>query len=187
MEHTKKIVYIAILVAQAVVIGLVEGMLPAVFPFAPGAKIGLANLITLLAIFTLRKRDVSLFISVRLLVQMLLGGTMSTFLYSAAGAILSFIMMEVVKSLGPKRVSVVGISAVGGFFHNVGQLLVACLIAKTWTVILYLPVLSIMGILAGLAIGIAGNYLLTHVSSLYRAHLTTMGHAHSAWLETGKS
>lgn len=50
--------------------------------------------------------------------------------------------------------------------HNVGQLLVASLIAQTWTVMLYLPAMSIIGIAAGIALGIAANYLFTHVTIL---------------------
>ena len=50
--------------------------------------------------------------------------------------------------------------------HNVGQLLIASWIAQTWTVLLYLPVLSFIGILSGIAIGIIANYLLTHVEKL---------------------
>ena len=74
--------------------------------------------------------------------------------------------MLIVKQLGPKRVSIIGISATGGILHNIGQLAVASWIAQTWTVMLYLPVLSFMGILAGVAIGIAANYLLEHVETL---------------------
>ncbi len=74
--------------------------------------------------------------------------------------------MLLVKQLGPKRVSIVGISAVGGFMHNVGQLVTASFIAQSWTVMLYLPILSFLGILSGIAIGIAANYLLQRVETL---------------------
>ncbi len=87
-------------------------------------------------------------------------------LYSAAGAVLSYFGMLLVKMLGPERVSVIGISATGGFLHNVGQLLVASFIARSWAVMMYLPILSMIGILAGIAVGIAANYLLEHVKTL---------------------
>lgn len=63
-----------------------------------------------------------------------------------SGALLSYFGMLLVKQLGPKRVSIIGISAAGGFMHNVGQLLMASFIAQSWTVMLYLPVLSVLGI-----------------------------------------
>ena len=98
----------------------------------------------------------------------LLGGTLSTFLYSGAGAVLSWFGMLLIKQLGEKRVSMIGISAAGGILHNVGQLLVASLIAQSWTVMLYLPVLAFMGILAGIAVGIAANFLFEHIDILRR-------------------
>lgn len=68
--------------------------------------------------------------------------------------------------MGPKRVSIIGISATGGILHNLGQLMIASWIAQTWTVMLYLPVLAFLGILSGIAIGIAANYLIEHVQTL---------------------
>ncbi|WP_317945655.1 Gx transporter family protein [Carnobacterium maltaromaticum] len=166
MTKNQKLVYIALLAAQGVVIGLIERSIPFPFAFAPGAKLGLANLITIIAIFTLPFKDSFTVVWMRLLLTTLLGGTLSTFLYSCAGALLSYFGMLIVKQLGPKRVSIIGISATGGILHNIGQLAVASWIAQTWTVMLYLPVLSFMGILAGVAIGIAANYLLEHVETL---------------------
>ena len=163
-SKNKKLIYISLLVAQGVIIGLLENMIPFPFAFAPGAKLGLANLITIIALFTLSTKESFALVCMRLILTTLLGGTISTFLYSAAGALLSYFGMLLVKQLGPKRVSVIGISSTGGFLHNVGQLVVASLIARSWTVMMYLPVLSLIGILAGIAVGIAANYLLEHVN-----------------------
>ncbi|MFL2029799.1 Gx transporter family protein [Loigolactobacillus zhaoyuanensis] len=162
----QKYVFIALLVAQGVVIGLLERMIPFPFAFAPGAKLGLANLITIVALFTMSFSDSFLLLWMRLILTALLGGTLSTFLYSAGGALLSYFGMLLFKQLGPNRVSIIGISAAGGVLHNVGQLLVASFIAQSWTVMLYLPILSFIGILAGSAIGIAANYLFEHVRTL---------------------
>jgi len=165
-SRLRKLMFISLLVAQGVVLGILENMIPYPFGFAPGAKLGLANLITIIAIFTMPKRDSFLLLWLRLFLTTLLGGTLSTFLYSMSGALLSYFGMLLVKKLGPKRVSIVGISATGGFMHNVGQLVMASLIAKSWTVMLYLPVLSFLGILSGIAIGIAANFLLQRVETL---------------------
>ncbi|MGX7394175.1 Gx transporter family protein [Carnobacterium mobile] len=166
MTKNQKIVYIALLAAQAVILGLVERSIPFPFAFAPGAKLGIANLITIIAIFTLPLKDSFTVVWMRLIMTTLLGGTLSTFMYSCVGALLSYLGMLLVKQLGPKYVSIIGISATGGILHNVGQLVVASWISQTWTVMLYLPVLSFMGILSGIAIGIAANYLLEHVRTL---------------------
>jgi heptaprenyl diphosphate synthase len=166
MTKNQKIVYIALLAAQAVILGLVERSIPFPFAFAPGAKLGIANLITIIALFTLPFKDSFTVVWIRLIMTTLLGGTLSTFLYSCAGALLSYLGMLTVKQLGPKRVSIIGISATGGILHNVGQLAVASWISQTWTVMLYLPILSFIGILSGIAIGIAANYLMEHVQTL---------------------
>src|SRR5690606_31764258 len=105
-------------------------------------------------------------VGIRLILATLLGGTMSTFMYSASGAVLSFSGMWLAKQLGPSRISLIGVSVVGAVLHNVGQLLTASTIAKTWTVMLYLPVLSFVGLLAGIAIGVAANYIIVHVDKL---------------------
>jgi heptaprenyl diphosphate synthase len=155
MNKNKRLIYISLLVAQGVIIGLLENMIPFPFAFAPGAKLGLANLITIIAIFTMPMKDSFLLVILRLFLTTLLGGT-----------ILSYFGMLSLKQLGPKRISTIGISAFGGFLHNVGQLLVASWIARSWNVLLYLPVLSWIGILAGIAIGIAANYVMTHVKTI---------------------
>lgn len=111
MSKLHKNIYIAMLVAQGVIIGLIENMIPYPFAFAPGAKLGLANLITIIAIFTMRKRDSFFLVCLRLILTTLLGGTLSTFFYSASGALLSYFGMLLVKQLGPKRVSIIGIAA----------------------------------------------------------------------------
>ncbi|GGN61537.1 Gx transporter family protein [Oceanobacillus indicireducens] len=175
MTRNERLVYISLLAAQAVIIGIVERAIPFPFAFAPGAKLGLANIITIMALYTLPVKDAAKVVGIRVVLTALLGGTISTFMYSSAGAIISFIGMWLVKKLGPSRVSLIGVSAAGAILHNVGQLVVASFIAQTWTVLLYLPVLSFIGILAGIAIGIIANYLLQHVEKLdYYMYLQKM-------------
>lgn len=94
---------------------------------------------------------------------------------------LSYLGMLLVKKLGPKFVSIIGISATGGFMHNVGQLLTASFIAQSWSVLLYLPILSFFGILSGIAIGIAANYLLQRVDTLRRFQNEHEQHTHEKW------
>ena len=118
MNKNKRLIYISLLAAQGVVITLLERAILFPFAFAPGAKLGLANIITLLAIFTLPYKDSFKVVWMRLLISTLLGGTLSTFLYSFAGAFLSYGGMLLVRLLGPKRVSMIGISATGGILHN---------------------------------------------------------------------
>ncbi|HLQ40805.1 MAG TPA: Gx transporter family protein [Tetragenococcus sp.] len=183
MSRLRKIIYISLLVAQGAVIGLIENMIPYPFSFAPGAKLGLANLITIIAIFTIPKKDSFLLVWLRLILTTLLGGTLSTFLYSMSGALLSYFSMLLIKKMGPKRVSIIGISATGGFMHNVGQLVTASTIAQSWNVMLYLPILSFLGILSGIAIGVAANYLLQRVETLRLFQNEYEKQTHEFWLK----
>lgn len=177
------LVYVAMLAAQAVVISIIERVIPSPFPFAPGAKLGLANLITIIAMFTLPFKYSTQVVTVRVIVTMLVGGTLSTFMYSLVGAFFSFFIMMLAKLLGPNRVSIIGISTLGGVMHNFGQLAVAATLAKSWSVFNYMPVLAISGILAGFAVGFAGNYLLHSIGRLriYHEELLTEGNQ-ATWL-----
>lgn len=159
-----KLIFITMLASQAVVISLIEQLLPTPFAFAPGAKLGLGNLITIIALFNLSTKDSTKVIILRLFITTFLSGTFSTFLYSASGSLLSFIAMIFAKKLGPERVSIIGISIFGGVIHNIGQLLVFSIIAQSLVVLNYLPILSFSGILSGLLVGLAGNYILSKIS-----------------------
>lgn len=162
--------FITMLAAQAVVISLIERMITPPFAFAPGAKLGLGNLISLIAIFTLPARDSVKVVALRLLISTFLGGTFSTFLYGFAGTSLSYLGMLAAKQLGPKRVSPIGISILGGMLHNLGQLVVFATIARSFYVLNYLPILSVTGILSGLLVGLAATYLLEKVGPLRHYH-----------------
>ncbi|MGO4936778.1 Gx transporter family protein [Fundicoccus sp. Sow4_H7] len=182
-NNNRMMVYIATLAAQAVIISLLERFIPSPFAFAPGAKLGLSNLISVIAIFTLPFRYSLQVVLLKFVLTALLGGTLSTFIYSFSGGMLSYFMMLLVKQLGPKRVSIIGISILGGVMHNVGQLSAAALMAQSWSVLNYLPVLSISGMLAGFAVGIGGNYLLNRISVLrvYHTELTVSDNQ-ASWL-----
>lgn len=87
-------------------------------------------------------------------------------MYGAAGAILSYYIMIFAKKVGKDRLSIIGVSASGAVFHNVGQLVVASAIVHNIDVMLYLPVLSIAGIGTGIFIGITANYVVAHMIKL---------------------
>jgi len=166
MSKTFRIVFIGLLVSQALALYTIESMIPVPF-IAPGAKLGLANLITVIALYTLNnKKDVFLIIILRLLLSTMFGGNLSTFMYGAAGAILSYLVMTCAKALGKDKLSIIGVSAAGALFHNVGQLIVASAIVQNIAIMLYLPILSIAGVGTGIFIGITANFIVEHMSKL---------------------
>jgi len=166
MSKTFRIVFIGLLVSQALALYTIESMIPVPF-IAPGAKLGLANLITVIALYTLEsKKDVFLIIILRLILSTIFVGSPSTFMYGAAGAILSYFAMILAKKLGQDKLSIIGVSASGAFFHNVGQLIVASAIVQNIAIMLYLPILSVAGIGTGIFIGITANFVVKHMSKL---------------------
>ena len=153
-----KMVYMGLLVSMALVLSLIERMLPIPF-IAPGAKLGLANLIIVISVYTLDSYKDSFII-----LSSILGGSVSSLLYSISGGVLSFIVTILVKQLGKRYVSVIGVSTSAAVFHNVGQLFAASIIFKNFNIFLYLPILSIAGIGTGIFIGLSANYILNHFS-----------------------
>lgn len=166
MKKTNKIVYIGLLVAQALVLYVFESMIPVPF-ITPGAKLGLSNLITVIALYTLEDYKESFAVVVlRILLSTMFGGNVSSFLFSIAGGILSFVMMIIIKEVLKDKVSVIGVSATGAVFHNVGQLLIASFMVHNIGVMIYLPILSTVGIVTGIFIGITANFMVAHLRKL---------------------
>jgi len=142
--------YIALLTAISLVLFLVEGLIPLPF-IAPGAKLGLANIVTVYTLFTLGYRACLLIILLRTGLASFFGGGPTIFLYSIAGGLLSLTIMTILKKTS--RFSLLGISAAGGFAHHVGQLLIASFAANTLAIFRYLPVLGPCGLITGVLIG----------------------------------
>lgn len=163
---TKKIIYIGVLVAQALVLYIFESMIPVPF-ITPGAKLGLANLIVVIGLYTLDSyRECLWLIFLKLILSTLIMGSLSTFIFALGGTSLSFLAMILTKNILKEKVSAIGISAIGGVFHNLGQLIVTAFVIKNIGILSYLPFLSIAGIGTGIFIGITANYLLNHMKGL---------------------
>ena len=159
-----KMVYMGLLVSMALVLSLIERMLPIPF-IAPGAKLGLANLIIVISVYTLDSyKDSFIILILKILLSSILCGSISSLLYSISGGVLSFIVTILVKQLGKRYVSVIGVSTSAAVLHNVGQLFAASIIFKNFNIFLYLPILSMVGIGTGIFIGLSANYILNHFS-----------------------
>jgi len=174
LNKTSKMVYMSLLVSMALILSLIERMIPVPF-ITPGAKLGLANLVIIIAVYTLDSYKESFTVLLlRIFLSAMLGGSLSMLLYSATGGILSFIVTIIVKELGGKHVSIIGVSAAAAVFHNIGQLLAASFVLNNFGVFLYLPLLSIAGIGTGIFVGLSANYLLSHLVRLpyFRSKLT---------------
>ena len=141
----------AMLTALALVFSYVELLLPFSVGI-PGIKPGFANIVIVFALYMLDGRYAVLVNICRVLLSSLLFGTTFSALYAAAGAVISLAAMILLKKTN--LFSVTAVSAAGGVFHNLGQLLVAALVVKTPEAALYFPVLLFSGVAAGTIVGI---------------------------------
>ena len=149
--NTKKIARIAILIALAMVLSYVESLIP-VFAAVPGMKLGLTNLVVLVALIYMDAGTALLVNVLRIVLVAFTFGNLFALLYSLAGGILSFVVMFILYKTG--KFGAVGISAAGGVAHNAGQIIVAAFVLETSYIWGYMPILAISGIAAGVIIGI---------------------------------
>ncbi|QFJ56239.1 Gx transporter family protein [Pseudobutyrivibrio xylanivorans] len=149
--NTKKIAYLGLLIALAFVLSYIEVLLPLNIGI-PGAKVGLANIAIVVALYTIGSKNAFMLSIVRVILVGLTFGNLAMMMYSAAGAVLSFAMMYIGKRT--KKLSITGVSVLGGVFHNVGQIIVAMFVLETKQLVYYLPFLIVIGTISGVVIGI---------------------------------
>ena len=155
--NTKKIALYGMMTAAALICSYIESQIPAFFA-VPGMKLGLTNIIVVLALYKMGSGSAMAINIIRIvLVSMMFGGP-SAMLYSLAGGMLSTIVMIILKKTD--QFNTVTVSAVGGVFHNVGQILVAMLWLKTASIGWYLMILWATGMATGILIGILGYELI---------------------------
>lgn len=165
-KGARRLTRLALLTAIALTIFLVEAQLPPLTP-VPGIKLGLANIVTVYAMFALGPGDALLILCARVFLGAVFSGQMMTLLYSAAGGFLSWCVLLPLRRLLTRR-QIWLCSPVAGVFHNLGQLLAAAGVMKTWAVLAYLPYLVPAGILAGLFTGLCAQFLLDRLGKLER-------------------
>lgn len=146
----RKTALYGLLVALAFIFSYLESLLPLSVGI-PGIKLGLANGVTLTALYLLRPRDALAVSVVRILLAGLTFGSPMTMLYSLSGGLLSFGVMWLCHRT--ERFSVVGVSIAGGVSHNLGQLAVAAVALATPSIVWYVPVLLVAGLVTGGLIG----------------------------------
>ena len=169
MNKTKKMVFMSILVSQSLVMYIIESYItnPLVF-IAPGAKLGLSNIITLISLVFLGFKDTFVILTARIMISSIFGGGFSAFLYSIAGGILSLLSMAILTKVSKKESSLIGTSVVGAMFHNIGQLIMASIIIHNIGIFIYLPILLLTSIPTGLFIGFVCRYLVKN-KNIYKS------------------
>ena len=158
-----KVAYFGVFTALALIFSYVETLIPFNFGI-PGVKLGLANLIIVIALYKMKLKEVYLLSVVRVLLNGFIFGNYFSIIYSLAGGLMSLSFMALLKKKG--GFSILGISMAGGVMHNVGQLIIAMIIVETFSVAYYVPVLLISGLVTGLLIGITSGEMLKRLVNI---------------------
>ena len=154
---TKDITRMALLTAIALTIFMVEAQLPGLVP-EPGIKLGLANIVTVYAVFALGPGKAAMILACRVFLGAVFSGQMSTILYSGAGGALAIgVTILARKILTPKQIWIAGI--LGAIAHSLGQMAVAVAVTLTPGLLAYLPVMILIGIFTGAFTGLCAQFL----------------------------
>lgn len=159
MKKTKRITLCAILVAMALVLSCIERLIPLQMAIPlPGVKLGLANIVSIVALYLLGPGDAMVILMVRCAMGAIFGGGVTGFMFSIAGGVLAMLAMILASKM--PFLSIYGVSLWGATAHNVGQVIVAMGMMQSIYVGMYLPYLMLVGILMGLATGAAASGVL---------------------------
>ncbi len=162
-KEIKKISILSILISLAMVLSYVDSLIH--IPFTPPYfKIGIANIAIIYTLYKMGVKEACTVSIFRLILSSILFSNIITLAYSFAGAILSLSLMILLKSM--KKFTRITISIIGAISHNVGQIVVAIILMDTKEIALYLPVLIITGIVAGLGVGILSNIVIKYTDNL---------------------
>lgn len=148
----------------AMLLSYVELQLPPLFAAVPGIKIGLPNVAIIFILYRLGIREAAVVSFVRLIIVAMLFGSVMTFIYSAAGAVLSLLVMALLKKAN--FLSTVGVSVAGGVCHNLGQIIMAMIFLSTAEIGYYMVVLAITGTISGIFVGLCGAFLIKRLPQI---------------------
>ena len=159
---TKKTAQLGVYIALAMILSYVESLIP--FSFGvPGIKLGLTNVVTVIMMYTYGIPGALGFAVLRAVLSGFMFGNAFSIIYSVAGCVLSFIFMYILKKTN--HFAIISVSAAGGVMHNVGHLIVAANVVKTYSVIYYAPVLIIAGVFTGIIIGIVSDEIVKRIGN----------------------
>ena len=155
---TKQLTLCALLTAMALALSCLENLFPLSLAIpVPGVKLGLANIVTVFALYALGPGQAFLILLARCFLGALFAGNMNAFLFSLLGALSA---MGVMILLSRRRgLSIYGVSAGGAAAHNCGQIAAAMLTLGSSAPLYYLPVLLAVSLLTGGLTGLASACL----------------------------
>lgn len=159
----RRVAFLGLFIALAMILSYVESLIPPLVAIQ-GVKIGLPNLVIMFMLYRIGSREAITVSLIRVVLVSLLFSSAMSMAYGLAGAALSLSGMMLLRKTN--LFSCITVSVVGGVLHNIGQIAVAILITGTKQLVLYLPVLLISGVIAGVAIGICAGLLIKRFEKL---------------------
>lgn len=166
---TRRLTAMALLSAVALSIFMLEAQLPPLIP-VPGVKLGLANIVTVFAVFTLGPWEGVMILAVRIFLGAVFAGNFGSIFYSAAGGALAIVTTIVLRKI-VKRNQLWVAGCLGAIAHAVGQMAMAVLLTGTPSLVIYLPFLIVCGIITGLFTGLCAQFLVNRGRKLWKTFL----------------
>lgn len=154
-EKVRKLTELAVLTAVSLIIFVIELQIPNPFPI-PGIKLGLANIITVYAVYHYKAHEVAAMVAVRLLLGAVFSGNFMALIYSASGAFLCLVGMLLLRRFIDEKHLWIA-SVLGAVLHNTGQMAAALIVTRTAQLLLYYPFLIVSGCLAGAFTGLCAQ------------------------------
>lgn len=153
----KKLTFLAIMTAVSLIMFLLEALIPLPVPL-PGVKLGLSNIISVCILFLIGRRAAFAVLFLRIFLGALITGQLGGIAYSLCGGLLSLSVLCLLRPiLKNSQLRVAGV--LGGALHNIGQIAAAMVITQTPAIIVYLPILLLCGMVAGLFTGLCAQFL----------------------------
>lgn len=154
--RTKKTAVLGLFIALSLIFSYIESVIPVPL-IVPGAKLGLPNTLILLVLYAYGVKEAAVVNGARIFLSGFMFGNLFSIVYSLAGAICSFVVMLLAKRLNifPMK----AVSILGGVFHNIGQIIVAAFLVSGISVMTYLPVLLVAGVVTGLCNGVLSEII----------------------------
>lgn len=160
-RSAQRIAVSGLLTSLMLVFGLIERQFP-LTAAVPGVKLGLANSVLLYSLYMLGIRQSFILMLLKALMSWLIYTNMNAMFYSLGGGLFSLVVMILLSRV--KGVSVIGVSALGAVFFNIGQILVAVVMLNTpQLIVTYLPILMISGVVTGVLTGVVAQMVMKHL------------------------
>lgn len=167
MKRLNKLIFLSVIVSVGLGLSVLESAIPLPV-MIPGAKLGLSNMVVLVTLVVFGFKEGMVVSILKSVVLMLITGSISSFIYSLSGAILSCIAMFISYKFFSKIFSLIGVSIIGALSHNFAQVSVASFMMNNLRIYTYLPFLMITSLFTGYFVGLASIYIVNNLRKNFR-------------------